>query len=272
MTHKWTDTQIETTLGQIQPEPGPAFQHRMAKAPWQANPAPVYVLKPLRTLAAVAAAFVLLMVAMVYTPLGTLAQELLSFFTRVGSSTVPYSYTVNPEPTLAAAGTVWQPQTLSDVEAKAGFDVLAPQMIPTGYAFDGADFADDVVYLYFRMPGDTLGRNLVIQEARVGVDTDMEIGVGAPVELVSIDGLSGEYVTGWWLATGSETRVDDATRSGEMTWNAELGFHFLRFERDGLQVQVLYQETGNVTKIQDTSAQPGYLTKTDLVNIAAGLK
>lgn len=274
MTHSpITEQDIEARLSTIQPVPSARLGQRLQHAPWQSK----VVRQPYTGFQrgwAVAAATLLMAVGlMTLTPLGALAQELLTrFFTPASSETITQTYSVQAAPTPMADAPVYQPQALGHAQTLVDFAIAQPT-VPSPYAFASADVYGGVVYLSYQIPGDTLGRNLVIKQMRTKDYAAWDVGVNAIIQPVEIGEASGEYVKGWWSSNGTEPRSNGQTQQMDLVWTNSIGMHLLHWQQGDFAYEILYQETGLPMANQpDTSTQPGALTLADLIGIAASLQ
>jgi hypothetical protein len=246
---------IEQQLEELKPVPSARFYLRMARAPWAT---PVRE----RRWAYVAAGLTVLLAAalLIFSPQGqVMARELVSFFTRSGGDVVVVTPSLDtPTPQV---GYVFD-QEIAAVGRQAGFDVLEPAWLPldpSGQAllsFDGASLEPEgnIVRIFYRyvLGGDGLTDGLVLREQQAPLSSDCTlcgmVGNSAVIESVQIGDMAGEYVQGVWKA-------DD---QGVWNWTADPYVQTLRFEKDGLAIELQFfgQEIG----------------KAELIAIAASLK
>ena len=278
--HNDEATQMAQFLTQLADKPSERFYDKMKNAPWAENAPQTH--RPQNKALAAAAAIALLAFGLFFTPLGTLAQNVISnFFNPLPDATRQNTITVPAEPTPMSEAVFVQPQSIAQVEAEVGFDVAVPTNT-LGYEFsDATTFIGDGVTqsaLFYIYPGDELGRNLVIMQSPADVsDTRTEIGANAVIETVQIGAVTGEYVRGSWVARAEPTVVDNNSEGNvvqlDQLWSNDLGLNYLRWEADGMRYEILFQESAKamLDDYEANPAAPGWLTRDDLVTIASSL-
>ena len=268
-----TEEQIEALLTNIRPNPSERYHRIMKNTVWQDNNTEQST-HLIRTLSAVAATVVLVIAIGFFTPLGTIAQEIFSgLFVPASSDNKPVPVRAEIAPTPFDSAIAWQPQEIIDVQAQAPYSVLVPTSLPTGYEFVGAtyDANSQMISLNYTLAGENpLYRNLVIKihpEGSFGAD---EVGASAIIQPISINGIDGQYVQGWWDKVGTD-------ESGQATveWNANLGMHRVKWTQDNLVFEVLFQAAYISHPAYFNGGAPeqaGYLTPDDLLSIAESLR
>ena len=215
-----------------------------------------------RLAAVIALATLTLAVAALITPQGQAwAQQVLHFFTRAQSDTLPVQpWQLTPVPQTTApdpANISDASQPVSAVEQQAGFDVLEPAWLPQVLLFQGATFEPEhtIARIFYREnqggPDNTNG--LVLREEPFQKTDACElcgvVGASASVETVQIGAVTGEYVEGVWNLTDSGPVWDPNPYLKTMRWQAQ-----------GMAFELLYM------------GQPETVTKADLIAIAQSLK
>lgn len=197
-----------------------------------------------------------LVVLALVTPQGrSLAQEILQFFNRAESDSIPLEPSIlTPGPdeiTEDSKSSANANQTVSDVEAAVGFDVLEPTWLPNKYTFREANFdpTNNIVYLFYDY--EIEGSGLVLSEAPLQTP-DCEfcklVGASADVETVQIGNIPGEFVEGVWKLNGTEA-----------VWEPDPYLKTMRWQVDGMAFELLFM------------GPPDYVTKTDMIAIAESL-
>jgi hypothetical protein len=202
----------------------------------------------------------ILILYLLFTPQGrVLAQQIISFFTRKESDTLPVqSWQLTPVPTPADTVTP-DPANIQDassnvaeVEKQAGYDVLEPTWLPDILTFKGASIEEEhnIVRIFYQYE-DTNG--LVLREELFQITEDCElcgtVGASAEIKTVTIGDTTGEYVEGTW----------NLTDSGPV-WVSDPYLKTLRWQVDGMAYELLYM------------GPPESLSQADMVAIAASLK
>ena len=186
------------------------------------------------------------------------AQEVLQFFSRAGSDTLPVqTWQLTPVPTPGTptpdlSSILDAHLNVSEVEAQAGFDVLEPAWLPDSLTFVGATYESEkhIARIFYRYV-ETNGL-VVEQEPFQGIE-DCElcslVGASAVVESVKIGVTTGEYVEGVW----------NLTEKGPV-WVPDPYLKRLRWQANGIAFEILFM------------GPPEAVTKEDLVAIARSLK
>jgi hypothetical protein len=228
---------IEEQLDHLHPSPSPRFYRRMSRAAWTSAG-----IARRRALAATGLTLMVTLALLAFTPQGRAwAQELLNYFTRAASDTVPI--TPLPQTTVQDPGYVFN-QAIAEVAQQAGFDVLEPAWLPMDpsgqqlLSFDGASIEEqkNIVRIFYRytLGGDGLTDGLVLREQRFQIVDDCElcgmVGASAIVQTVSIGDGTGEYVEGVWKA-------DD---NGEWKWTPDPYVRTLRWQKGDLALEIQY--------------------------------
>lgn len=260
---------IEKLLNHIQPKPSNRLHEKMQNAPWN-HKSQAYPVKQL-----IAAAVVILVVgaALSLTPLGALTQDLITRFFIVQDTNTRTDEVERPiEPTTVADAPVWEPLSLADAQAQADF-VITPPQPPATYVFDGAEVYNNgrTVMLSYRAPNDTsVGRNLVFFQYPANESEPREIGADAVVRQVTINGVPGEYTSGWWAITDENVQgIENGQAQIELEseWDNDFGLHYLTWIDGQYGYQIMWQESWK-PEFMGQPDLPGYLSLDDLVAMA----
>jgi|GEM_PF-2689403 len=286
MTHQSENNNIENVLQNINPQPGERFYQKMQNAPWTET-RPMNSTQsarfPRAGLVGIAAALIV-MTMIVFTPLGTLAQEAISqFFNQLASNNQSSTITVDIEPTAVSETIYVTPQSVPEVQSEVDFQIGLPAELrgfifsdATTYEFDGVH----QVALFYIMPGDTTqGRNLVIKQSSASDDlSPSEVGANAIIEQVQIRDVLGEYTRGYWRLAEDPTVIaqqgTEHTLEISQVWDNSIGFQFLRWEADGVRYEIMFQESYNamLPNYESDPTVPGLLGRDDLIAIAASIR
>jgi hypothetical protein len=215
---------------------------------------PYFVQRPLvRRLALAALALVLALAVLFATPQGRAwAQEIIRFFTRSGSDTLPYTPqplvwmdvtpgALPPTSTPLAAfaldcGDYDKPGCSAEqIRSKVDFPVVELGSIPEGMHFVGATGGPDRVWLLY--DNGQYGWGLSISEERwTGTSEVMQwqIGASAVVETVQIDAASGEYVKGAFVVPLGNQLVTPAPGTNNQVWDGDAGVQTLHWVDHGI--------------------------------------
>jgi hypothetical protein len=215
----------------------------------------------LRRVAYVVVAFFLIGLVFLATPYGRVwAQEVLKFFTRSMTDTLPLqSWQLTPQPTLAPGVAGSDPAsileakfTVNEVEEQSGFKIKEPSWLPENLKLVGATYdpVRSLVRIFYRLE-ETNG--LVLKEEYFDRPDSCalcnEVGASANVEIVQIGSVTGEYVQGVWKLTDNGP-----------VWENDPYLQTLRWQLEGMAFELQFM------------GPPDRLTKEDLVKIAKSLE
>jgi hypothetical protein len=246
------DNQLQSSFASIHLLPGERFYRRMRCAGW--TPAGI---ARRHTFAAATLALALVAAILAFTPQGrAMARNIIFLFTHTTSDTLPQvsQSTFPTDPTFIP--------DIAAVEAQASFDVLAPTWLPDVVTFKGAayDAAHQTVMLSYYYSSTKYGSGLesngiTVTEQALGSSTACDIcslvGASANIEEVQIGNTTGQYIQGVWQAIGDK---------GEWGWVSDPWLQRLRWQADGVAIEVLYM------------GLPEEVTKADLIAIAESMK
>ena len=212
-----------------------------------------------RALAIIVLALFLVSGFFMLTPQGhALAQDILKFFTRAESDTLPVqSWQLTPIPTSAVstpdpASILDVHQTVEEVEGLAGYKVLQPSWLPDVLTLVGASYQPDnqIVRIFYR---DEFTNGLILKQEPFQETADCElcdiVGASAAVETVQINDVAGEYVEGVWKLTDQGP-----------VWESDPYLKTMRWQVDHMAFELGYM------------GQPDSVTKADLIAIAQSIR
>lgn len=207
-------------------------------------------------------AFVIVLIAtmltiFLVTPQGrTFAQSVIQFFTRAESRTFP----VSPSQLEASepdrfAPTVMPPAPLisvSEAEARAGFEAAELPFIPEGFNYLGARLYGNTINVEYETQDK--GGYLIISQSQEGfLESDWDQIPADAVTPVKIGELEGEFAQGTFVLYPNETLA---------TWNPDAAILRLRWEKEGTWFEI--------TKYGDAEAIE-YLDQAVLIELAESL-
>jgi len=239
---------IEEKLNSLEPSPSPRFYRRMSRAAW--TPAAIT-----RRHAYAVTGLVLALAAalLVFTPQGRAwAQEVIHFFTRAASDTLPaptaaplvwvnvtpgaLAPTTTPRALFTDCGDFTGPKcSVEQIRSKVDFPVRELGTIPQGMHFVGATGGPDRIVLFYDNGELTYGLT-VVEEPWTGSSemTKWEIGASAIVEAVQVGSAAGEYVKGGFKGQLLEApNIGDAIKADQV-WDANVGLETLHWINDGI--------------------------------------
>lgn len=183
------------------------------------------------------------------------AQDLLRFFTRAASNSVPAptaqplnwviltpgAATHTPAPTLTLPGQAFFPDcgdirrlqcSVEQVREKVGFPVKELGVLPEDMQFTGATGNPDTTWIVYDRTGKD-GRLLLIQEPWKDSPEQKSwmLGASAAVEIVKIGQVTGEYAKGSFTYKAGET---------QQHWDPNMDVQILLWEADGIFTVIEY--------------------------------
>jgi len=216
------DEKIEEQLNALQLSPSQSFHRRMARAPW--TPAAT---TRRRTYIVTGLTVVLVVTLLAFTPQGRAwAQEILRFFTRTASDTLPYTLepvtwldvtpdipapTITPLPSQAPFAVdcgdfAYARCSIEKVRSKVHFTVSELGSIPAGLYFIGATGGPDRVFIKYEAEAHSGGMYIYESPWTDSPEqTAWQVGASAVVETVQIGKSTGEYVKGSFSMINGET-------------------------------------------------------------------
>ena len=211
-----------------------------------------------RALATVALAMMLMVTAVfLIAPVRTFAQDIWqSLFVRHESdrvATEPYRLPAEPTSTPIPMPDAAPQMSVAEAAALAPFAVKELRSLPEGFALKSVYYDETLAKVTFLYANEAyLG--IVFHQEPAETAEAWEIGSGAVVEAVVINGAPGEYVQGAWLWVEPANGASDST---EVAWVNDDPHQQLRWTQDGIAYTV------STTLSQDLG-----LTKADLVALA----
>lgn len=182
----------------------------LASARTSAQRQPSAARRPLVRFALAAAASVTIVAAGLFVSpeLRTLAQEIIDFFTR-GGSTTEATIVLDGEPVQADNP---YPLMLADLEAQASDLLRMPSQLPSGYTFIGGryDSQQSELTLAYRC-GSLYSFGLTIEAISPDQIIPAEVGESADIVDVMIGNQPGQYVRGFWMPLVPDRNEDEKT-------------------------------------------------------------
>jgi hypothetical protein len=233
--------QIEALLESFQPHPGERFYRLMANAPWTRKGA--HLMQSVnrqslsRVLTVSAFALFLLGIVAVMTLQGqTLppAQENQPPTDVLESQPVPTETSQPPPSSTPIPEPITFSLTVSEAEALAGFDVLAPEYLPTGYAFQGAHYDSEtqkVAMWYISQPGESGGAGAFYIFQQYG-SLPEDTTPSAAVTSVPVGDAMGKFVRGAW--------VYEPEGSTSPQWEGKADVYTLSWQKDGMAFTIVF--------------------------------
>ncbi len=240
------EDEIKELLGQFQPRPSQRFYRRMQSAPWQppvSSSSRRHSYSLIRNFVLAALALFIVLGSALALPAGRMvAEQLLHYFMPLATDTMTVPVTV-PQP--ASTGTP-QPSafslSLDQAQARVDFSVQQPVQLPSGLEFSGAQADPSLQAVILRYSGE--GYTLFFTQRKLGkIQEYSAIGASAPVEIVRVHGVSGEYVNGGWrIISGSDpkqTPIPGTQVVLGVYWDTDLSQQTLRWQENGRMYEIL---------------------------------
>jgi hypothetical protein len=161
------------------------------------------------------------------------------------------------------------------LEALAGFDIPEPSVIPENYRYIGGEVVMVAPFVDLQYecddpenyPNGSFGFTFEISKiSEKELEWEMEhfgqeeIGESASIETVTINGVTAEYVKGYWNYGTGES-------SNEKRWDNNIHYHVLKWYKEGFLYT--FRTIGLIAGNYTGSCM---LTKEDLVEFAESLK
>ena len=207
----------------------------------------------LRRLALATLALVFAFAVLFVTPQGRVwAQEIIRFFMRAGSDTLPYTPqplvwadvtasalppTSTPMAAFAAdCGDFDAPKcSVEQIRAKVDFPVEQLGTIPEGMHFVGSTGGPDYVEVLYDNGIYALGVSITeVPWTGNSVLAQWQIGASAVVETVQVGTVSGEYVKGAFVVPHGNPLVTPAPGTNNQVWDPQAGVQTLHWVNRGI--------------------------------------
>ncbi len=220
--------------------PSQRFYDRMAHAPWATYPSRVTVpgSRRLLLLAAATGTLVLIVLFLFVVPFRSLAQQAFDFFTRGETDTIASPAFIEPTAVTPVLGDLEDVEQASRV---AGFAIHLPENLPTDLqvvAFSVNPGSVSVTY--------SDGQTTLIFLQQANAAASLYIGANAEVEIVPIDGVTGEYVRGGWRQTETGIVWDNTLPNSHLFWEKDNVRYSLTVETGTVSQETLIQIANSV--------------------------
>jgi len=278
------EVEITKLFNAYKPRPSKDFFRRMENAPWAASRKTGSRFETLLrrlfevgspsslpgfrvALASFAILLVIVLVTLASPSLQAVAQQLLQFIIPAPTDELTLQVTVQQpgtqEPLNAAER---YPLTVNQAEEAAGYPISIITKLPQGLTLAGASYNPELQAVSMLYMG--AGQTLVFTQRPIGeINEFTTVGASAPVEIVSVHGLAAEFVTGGWIVTGTNDRIQSTPAPGTQVslgvyWNPSLPQYILRWQEGNTQYEFLSTKT----------AQGITIDKDDLIAMAESIK
>lgn len=235
------EEQIEALLRLVRPRPGKRFYQRMASAPWRKQ---AWRWGRQRMLSLGLALLVVVFVGVITSPsLYALGEQLWRFFLPEAEDRLVIALGT---PGAAGASQLSGPQgfplAIEEAQQQAGF---APKVLPAQASPALSGFRYEAVTGAVRSLYQAQDYNLYLsQRSLEGVREQAAVGPAAQVEIVSVAGLSGEYVSGGWRLPSGATLSPGEPAQLDVVWDAALPQRTLRWQDGEFAYEMLVVGAG----------------------------
>jgi len=260
-----SEEEIISYLEAFQPHPSADYYHRMETAPWTAPEKtglrfPNFVnwltgmsnsFRRPRLRVALASTVLLLVIVLVTLTSPTLqavAQKILHFIVPAPTDELTLQMTVQPLGTQEPLNAEERyPLSLTQAEVLAGYPLRVIAQLPEGITLTGAQYNPNLHAVTLRYAGTR--RTLLFTQHPVGDITEYAtVGASAPVEMVIVRGVPGEFVTGGWIATDANDRIQATAAPGTQVslgvyWDPTLPQRILRWQEGNILYEILSTKT-----------------------------
>ena len=260
-----SEEEIVLLLETFQPHPSEDYYHRMETAPWTApeetgsrfpnfmkwltgigNPFPRTGLHV--ALASTVLLLVIVMVTLASPKLQAVAQQILHFIIPAPTDELALQVTVQPPGTQVPLNAVERyPLTSTQAEELSGYPIRVVAQLPEGITLTGAQYNPKLHAVILRYAG--AGQTLLFTQRPEGeVAEYATVGASAPVEIVTVRGVPGEFVTGGWIVTDTNDRIQATAAPGTQIslgvyWDPTLPQRILRWQEGNMLYEILSTKT-----------------------------
>jgi hypothetical protein len=260
-----SEEDIVSYLETFQPHPSEDYYLRMETAPWTApeqassrftdfmnwltgmdNPFPrpgVHV-----ALAATVLLLVIILVTLASPKLQAVAQQILHFIVPAPTDELALQVTAQPPGTQEPLNASERyPLTSIQAEELSGYPIIVFAQLPEGITLTGAQYNPNLHAVTLRYSG--AGQTILFTQRPVGEITEYAtVGASAPVEIVTVHGVPGEFVTGGWIVTDTNDRIQATAAPGTqfslgVYWDPTLPQRILRWQEGNILYEILSTKT-----------------------------
>lgn len=191
------------------------------------------------------------------TPTGrTLAQEFIALFFDKAPDSRPFD---------ADDGTpvITPVASMAEGEAMTGWHIYQPSSLPAGFVFYATEYrpgSETITQSFgYQKTIGMVSSYYFIGQRKSPFNELWPVGESSLIETVKIGDISGEYVIGVWGGAGDH-----------LEWEAQPQFQHLRWQKDGTYFDLEFSMFG--IDAEDLAESPYYLTKKQLIEVAASMK
>lgn len=259
---KPNEEQIEILLKRIRPLPSNNFYTRMEAAAWNYTEPrtksrlwlpEIFKLKP----QLVTAGFVVMLLAItglfLIPSVRATAQNILQFLIPAAQDaiTVPVKIPYPDDSSLFNTTVVFN-LDLEEAQKLAGYPLKQVTQLGNDLIYNGAHYDRQLERITIRYSAAKY--DLFFSQRPVGaIEEYSKIGASAPVEIVKVRGVDGEYVRGGWKILSPEKQTLETALPGkqilvEATWDSTLPQNMLRWSEGGYIYELLSVGNPNINR------------------------
>jgi hypothetical protein len=260
-----SEEQIISYLEAFQPHPSEEFFLRMESAPWRATDedrssifnfmdwltgmSNSFHIPGMRVaLASTLLLLVIILVTLASPKLQAVAQQILQFIVPAPTDELALQVTAQPSGTIEPLNAAERyPLTITQAEGLSGYPLRVIVNLPDGITITGAQYNPNLRAVTMRYAG--TGQTLLFTQRPVGEIMEYaSVGASAPVEIVIVRGVPGEFVTGGWIVTDTNDRIQATAAPGTQIslgvyWDPTLPQHMLRWQEGNMLYEILSTRT-----------------------------
>jgi hypothetical protein len=230
-----SEEDIGTLLSGFNPQPPQRFYRLMEEAPWirkqSQKPRSIFTSLAFR-LSALAVLSILLIISLfIFIPsLRTSADRLFNFFSSYDDNSRSIQAVYTPTSATSPLPETLFPLTLEQASQEAGFTPKELSLLSEELHLEGAAFSTNREALILRYSGGDK-TILLAQRKAEGVQEYASIGPAAPVQIVEVRHLQGEFVSGGWIIQIENTSPPGAMpQSIHLVWDDQSTMRTLRWQ------------------------------------------
>lgn len=231
-----SEAEIAKLLGKFRPRPGRRFYNRMESAPWFQQAARHKGPTSLRFVSIFGLVLLFVLTTTLSVPsLRAMGEQIVHFFMPEPADRMNVQLTV-PGPAVSDGFGSSQDYSLTFEEAQrlAGFSLGQLTLIPPQVIFTGAYYDSELNSVAIRYSAENFVLLLTQRKRSKNIQEYSSIGANAPVEIVQVRGVDGEYVRGGWRLKPEASQALNTAAPGTQVsvpvyWDPELPQTTLRW-------------------------------------------
>ena len=260
-----SEEEIVSYLETFQPYPSEDYYLRMETAPWTVPEETGSRISGLMNwltgmdnsfprpgvrvaLASTVLLLVIILVTLASPKLQAVAQQILHFIVPAPTDELALQVTVQPSGTQEPLNAAERyPLTSIQAEELSGYPIRVFAQLPEGITLTGAQYNPNLHAVTLLYAGAV--QTILFTQRPVGEITEYAtVGASAPVENVTVHGVPGEFVTGGWIVTDTNDRIQATPAPGTQVslgvyWDPTLPQRILRWQEGVMLYEILSTKT-----------------------------